>query len=67
MKSLADTITPEEVRRAKDQLKGNLVIGWSPPAARCRYCTTVRSTSNAISRKNDIMKAVEADHDRSGA
>lgn len=60
MKRLADTITPDEVRRAKDQLKGNLIIGMESTSSRMQSIARQQIYFKRHFSQNDIMKAVEA-------
>lgn len=60
MKNLADTITAEEVRRAKDQLKGNLIIGMESTSSKMQSIARQQIYFKRHFSQNDIMKAVEA-------
>ncbi|HMK44370.1 MAG TPA: pitrilysin family protein [Dissulfurispiraceae bacterium] len=60
MKSLADTITDEEVRRAKDQLKGNMILGMESTSSRMQSIARQQLYFKRHFSQNDIMKAVEA-------
>ncbi len=60
MKNLADTLTDTEVRRAKDQLKGNLILGMESTSSRMQSIARQQIYFKRHFTQNDIMKAVEA-------
>lgn len=60
MKNLADTVTEAEVRRAKDQLKGNLILGMESTSSRMQSIARQQIYFKRHFSQNDIMKAVEA-------
>ncbi|HSW62559.1 MAG TPA: pitrilysin family protein [Dissulfurispiraceae bacterium] len=60
MKNLADTVTEAEVRRAKDQLKGNLILGMESTSSRMQSIARQQIYFKRHFSQNDIMRAVEA-------
>lgn len=60
MKNLADTVTETEVRRAKDQLKGNLVLGMESTSSRMQSIARQQIYFKRHFTQNDIMRAVES-------
>jgi predicted Zn-dependent peptidase len=59
MKGLRDTITEEEFKRAKDQMKGNLVLGLESTSSRMQSIARQEIYYGRHFTQNEIMKAIE--------
>jgi len=68
MKGLYETISDTEVKRAKDQLKGNLVLGMESTSSRMQSIARQEIYYGRYFSQNEIIKEIEAvtpDHVRS--
>ncbi len=62
MKGLYDTITEQELKRAKDQIKGNLILGLESTSARMQSIARQEIYFGRYFTNQEILKAVEAVH-----
>lgn len=60
MKELASSITDVELRRAKDQLKGNIVLGLESTSSRMQSIARQEIYFGRNFSQNEIMKSIEA-------
>lgn len=60
MRGLADSITDAEIRRAKDQLKGNIVLGLESTSNRMQSIARQEIYYGRHFTQNEIMKDIEA-------
>jgi predicted Zn-dependent peptidase len=60
MKNLHDTITDAEIRRTKDQLKGNLILGMESTSSRMQNIARQEIYYGKYFSQKEIMKEIEA-------
>ncbi|MCX8026630.1 MAG: insulinase family protein [Thermodesulfovibrionales bacterium] len=60
MRSLYETLTPEELKRAKDQIKGNIILGLESTSSRMQSIARQEIYFGRYFTHQEIIKAVES-------